>query len=131
MLDARDDAAVENLLDSTMVISAVPTPDAAGAGEPAAQGSATDKAGDVSGEEDEDEEFARFVQMTLDGIARAQEGLRGVFAMTRRNLKAKRTAAAAEKVAGVGGGATAAAAAAAVVVSCVPGGEPGPVSATN
>ena len=125
MLDARDDAAVENLLDSTMVVSAVPTPEATGVGESAAQGSATDKAVDAGIDEDEDEEFARFVQMTLDGIARAQEGLRGVFAMTRRNLKAKRTEAAAEKVAGVREGA------AAVVVSSVPGGEPGPVSATN
>jgi hypothetical protein len=115
MLDERDDAAVENLLDSASIaVSAMQ-----------ATGSATDKAGDAGGneDEDEDEEFARFVQMTLDGIARAHEGLRGVFALTRRNLKAKHTAAAAQNVAAVGGGA-----AAAVVA---PGGEPGPVTATN
>lgn len=111
MLDERDDAAVENLLDSaSMAVSAM-------------QGSATDKANDAGGDEDEDEEFARFVQITLDGIARAHEGLRGVFALTRRNLKAKRTAAAAQEVAAVGAGA---AAAAAVVAS-----EPGPVSAAH
>ena len=116
MLDERDDAAVENLLDSASVaVSAMQ----------AAQGSAMDKANDAGGDEDddEDEEFARFVQMTLDGIARAHEGLRGVFALTKRNLKAKRIAAAAHKVAAVGEGATA------VVIA--PGGEPGPVTATH
>ncbi|KAF8262380.1 hypothetical protein EI94DRAFT_1743769 [Lactarius quietus] len=136
ILDARDDAAVENLLDSaSMAVSAVsaPAPDAEGAGEPAAQSNTADKTpvqGVAGGmeeeeeeEEDEDDEFARFVQMTLDGIARAQEGLRGVFALTRRNLKAKRIAATAQKVT--------AATAAAAVASGVPNGESSAVSATH
>lgn len=118
MLDARDDAAVEYLLNSTsMTASAAPAPDTEGDGEPsssvtAAEGSATDKtllqdeAGGEDGNadvgDDEDEEFARFMQMTLDGMARAQEGLRGVFALTRRRLVVKRATAAARQVAGVG-----------------------------
>ena len=37
------------------------------------------------GEEDEEEEeLSRFVQMTLDGMSRVQEGLRGVFTLQRR-----------------------------------------------
>ena len=152
MLDARDDAAVEHLLDSSasMTVSAVPVPEpdgeVEGEGEPrssvtAAEVSATDKtllqdeAGrGEDGNVDEDEEFARFVQMTLDGMAHAQEGLRGVFALTRRRLVVKRAAAAAApQVAHVGEGAAAAAAAVAVASAdaCVPGGDHGPVSAPH
>ena len=157
MLDARDDAAVENLLDSASVAMAAASasasasaavvppasaaasasaPDTAGpsAGEPPTQSSAAvdetpavvpDEAA-ASGEEvveDEDEEFARFVQMTFDGIARWQEGLRGVFELTRRNLKEKRiTTAAAQMVV---------AAAAAGVPAIQEGREGGSVSATH
>lgn len=134
ILDARDDAAVEYLLNSASIsmtasaVPAAPDADAEGEGEPpssvtAAEGSATDKTPlqDEAGG-DEDEEFARFVQMTLDGMARAQEGLRGVFALTRRRLVVKR---AAKQVAGVGQGAAAAA------VACVPGGDHGSVSASH
>jgi hypothetical protein len=35
-------------------------------------------------EDEEEEELTRFVQMTLDGMARVQEGLRGVFMLQRR-----------------------------------------------
>jgi hypothetical protein len=110
ILDERDDAAVENLLDSA---SAVPAPAAEGEGVAqssvtAAEGSSTDKIppqAEAAGgdEEDEDEELARFMQITLDGIARAQDGLRGVFALTRKRLVVKRAAAAARQVASVGG----------------------------
>ncbi|KAI9454464.1 hypothetical protein BJY52DRAFT_1284443 [Lactarius psammicola] len=136
----------------TMALSAVsqtvpdldPEGEGEGEGEPrssvtAAEVSPTDKTllqdEAAGGEDDEDEEFARFVQMTLDGMARAQEGLRGVFALTRRRLAVKRTTAAATaapQVAGVGEG-TAAVAAAAVASAdaCAPGGDHGPVSAPH
>ena len=152
MLDARDDAAVENLLDSASVAVAVsaavvpPASDAAaasasapdaegtgaGAGEPPAQnGAAVDETPAVPDEaaggeegENEDEEFARFVQMTFDGIARWQEGLRGVFELTRRNLKDKRIAAAAAQMVVAGS-------AAAGVPGVQGGGEGASVSATQ
>jgi hypothetical protein len=109
ILDERDDADVEHLLDSTsMNVSAMPAP--------AAEGSAAEKTlpqieagGDVG--EDEDEELAHFMQMTLDGMSRVQEGLRGVFAQTCRRLMVKRAASAAQQAAGAGRGAAAAAAA--------------------
>ena len=156
MLDARDDAAVENLLDSASVaVSAAVVPPAsdaaaasvsasasasapdaegtgAGAGEPPAQnGAAVDETPAVPDEaaggeegENEDEEFARFVQMTFDGIARWQEGLRGVFELTRRNLKDKRIAAAAAQMVVAGS-------AAAGVPGVQGGGEGASVSATQ
>ena len=98
--DDRDDVAVENLLNST---SAVPTTSVAGPargagvddGEPSSSVTAADNSGggvyssllgaDPALEEDEEEEeLTRFVQMTLDGMARVQEGLRGVFTLQRR-----------------------------------------------
>jgi len=94
--DDRDDVAVENLLNS-----AAPTTSFAGLargagaddGEPSSSVTAADNSGvysnlpgaDTAVEEDEEEEeLARFVQMTLDGMARVQEGLRGVFTLQRR-----------------------------------------------
>lgn len=104
--DDRDDVAVENLLNST---SAVPTTSFArlaggvGAddGEPSSSVTAADNSGggaysslldaDPALEEDEEEEeLTRFVQMTLDGMARVQEGLRGVFTLQRRRSGAAR-----------------------------------------
>lgn len=104
--DDRDDVAVENLLNST---SAVPTTSfarlAGGAGaddgEPSSSVTAADNSGggayssllgaDPALEEDEEEEeLTRFVQMTLDGMARVQEGLRGVFTLQRRRSGAAR-----------------------------------------
>ena len=41
---------------------------------PLVKGSATDAEDESGGDEDKDEEFARFVQITLEGIARSQEG---------------------------------------------------------
>ncbi|KAH9030388.1 hypothetical protein EDB84DRAFT_211797 [Lactarius hengduanensis] len=138
ILDATDDAAVENLLDSALVTaSAVPAPNVdveAAEGEPrssvtAAEISVPGKSPpqDEADGSDEDEEFARFMQMTLDGMARAQEGLRGVFALTRRRLVVKRAAAVAAvapQVAAVVEGV------AAVADACAPGGD-GPVSAPH
>ena len=119
ILDERDDADVEHLLDSASInVSAVPAP--------VAEGSATDKAlpqVEAGGDVDEDEELAHFMQMTLDGMARVQEGLRGVFAQTCRRLMAKRAAAAAQQVAGVGRGAAAATAAVASPDARVPAGD--------
>jgi hypothetical protein len=95
--DDRDDVAVENLLNST---SAAATTSFAGRaraddGEPSSSVTAADNSGggvyssllgaDCAMEEDEEEEeLSRFVQMTLDGMARVQEGLRGVFTLQRR-----------------------------------------------
>ncbi|KAH8990395.1 hypothetical protein EDB86DRAFT_2939122 [Lactarius hatsudake] len=137
ILDATDDAAVENLLDSALVTaSAAPAPDAnvEAEGEPrssvtAAEIGVPEKTlpQDEADGSDEDEEFARFMQMTLDGMARAQEGLRGVFALTRRRLVVKRAAAAAAvapQVAAVVEGV------AAVADACASGGD-GPVSAPH
>jgi len=138
ILDARDDAAVENLLDSVSA-SAMPPPAAAAPSSSETSIASgvllsSDKAAETSrpaeGNRDvmanEDEEFARFVQMTLEGMARAQEGLRGVFDLTRRSLAVQRAAAAAaQRVAGAGEGSTTAAA----VVA--PGGDHGPASAPN
>src|ERR1700761_9383617 len=52
MLDARDDAAVENMLDSTVVMSATPPLNASGESEPVAQGSATNNADDAGSDGD-------------------------------------------------------------------------------
>lgn len=94
--DTCDDAAVEKLLDSTLGMTAAPTLDTAGTSELEVQGSAADEAEDVGSDKDKDEEFVRFVEMTLvgiahvqEGIAHAQEGLRGMLATMGRNLKAK------------------------------------------
>ncbi len=96
--DDRDDVAVENLLNS-----AAPTTSFAGLaggtgaddGGPSSSVTAADNSGggvysslpgaDITvGEDEEEEELGRFVQMTLDGMARVQEGLRGVFTLQRR-----------------------------------------------
>ena len=102
----------------------------------AAEGSATDKTlpqDEAGGDEDEDEELARFMQITLDGMARAQEGLRGVFALTRKRLVVKRAAAAAQQVANVGKSVVAAATAAGVASADVrvSGTDHGPVSGAH
>ena len=83
--DDRDDAAVENLLNSAAAPSVGPVDD----GEPSSSVTAADGAErtlprDPADEDEEEEELARFVQMTLDGMARVQEGLRGVFTLQRR-----------------------------------------------
>ena len=87
--DDRDDVAVENLLNN-----AAPTTSfmglARGAddGEPSSSGGGVFRsllgADTTADEDEEEEELARFVQMTLDGMARVQEGLRGVFTLQRR-----------------------------------------------
>jgi hypothetical protein len=101
--DDRDDAAVENLLNSTMTTSMGPLDDA----EPsssvtAANGVDRTISRDEADDDEEDEELARFVQMTLDGMARVQEGLRGVFSLQRRKSRAarRRTSSPAKQVAG-------------------------------
>ncbi|KAI9508989.1 hypothetical protein F5148DRAFT_1191320 [Russula earlei] len=83
--DDRDDAAVENLLNNAAVASVGIADD----GEPSSSVTAVEGADralppDVAEEDAEEEELARFVQMTLDGMARVQEGLRGVFTLQRR-----------------------------------------------
>jgi hypothetical protein len=84
--DDRDDAAVENLLNSAAAASmGGPADD----GEPSSSVTAADGADrilprDIVDEDEEEEELTRFVQMTLDGMARVQEGLRGVFTLQRR-----------------------------------------------
>ncbi|KAH9058071.1 hypothetical protein EDB87DRAFT_1628025 [Lactarius vividus] len=142
ILDATDDAAVENLLDSALVsASAVPVPDAdveaEAEGDPRSSVTAAEigvpektLSQDEADGSDEDEEFARFMQMTLDGMARAQEGLRAVFALTRRRLVVKRAAAAAAVAPQVAAVVEGAAAVAASVDACAPGGD-GPVSAPH
>jgi len=116
--DDRDDVAVENLLNST---SAAPTTSVAGPavgagaddGEPSSSVTAADNSGggvyssllgaDPALEEDEEEEeLTRFVQMTLDGMARVQEGLRGVFTLQRRRsgVARRRSTSPAKRVAG-------------------------------
>lgn len=84
--DDRDDAAVENLLNNAAAAS---TGGPADDGEPSSSVTAADGADrilprDMADEDQEEEELARFVQMTLDGMAHVQEGLRGVFALQRR-----------------------------------------------
>jgi hypothetical protein len=86
--DDRDDAAVENLLNNAAAVSVGPADD----GEPSSSVTAvtaTDAVEravrrDVAEEDEEEEELTRFVQMTLDGMSRVQEGLRGVFTLQRR-----------------------------------------------
>jgi hypothetical protein len=84
--DDRDDAAVENMLNNAVAASmGGPADD----GEPSSSVTAADGADrtlprDIADEDEEEEELARFVQMTLDGMARVQEGLRGVFTLQRR-----------------------------------------------
>lgn len=98
--DDRDDVAVENLLNSTSAAPATSFAGPAGGagaddGEPSSSATAADNSrggvyssllgADPALEEDEEEEeLTRFVQMTLDGMARVQEGLRGVFTLQRR-----------------------------------------------
>jgi hypothetical protein len=80
--DDRDDVAVENLLNNALTRGGVDD------GEPSSSGGGVYRSlpgADAMPEEDEEEEeLARFVQMTLDGMARVQEGLRGVFTLQRR-----------------------------------------------
>jgi len=84
--DDRDDAAVENMLNNAVAASmSGPADD----GEPSSSVTAADGADrtlarDMADEDEDEEELARFVQMTLDGMARVQEGLRGVFTLQRR-----------------------------------------------
>lgn len=96
--DDGDDVAVENLLNnSAPTTSFVGLAGGVGVdyGETSSSVRATDKSRggvyrslpgvDTTGDEDEEEEeLGRFVQMTLDGMARVQEGLRGVFTLQRR-----------------------------------------------
>jgi hypothetical protein len=86
--DDRDDAAVENLLNNAAAVSVGPADDA----EPSSSVTAVTATNgveravprDVAEEDDDEEELTRFVQMTLDGMSRVQEGLRGVFTLQRR-----------------------------------------------
>lgn len=99
--DDRDDAAVENLLNSAAVPSMGPIDD----GEPSSSVTAADGAEralprDPGDEDEEEEELARFVQMTLDGMARVQEGLRGVFTMQRRKSGVAKRSSPTKQVAG-------------------------------
>jgi hypothetical protein len=111
--DDRDDVAVEDLLNNAApTASFVGLAGGVGAddGEPSSSMSnngggvyRTIPGADASAEEDEEEEeLARFVQMTLDGMARVQEGLRGVFTMQRRrsSLAKRSSASPAKQVAG-------------------------------
>ncbi|KAH9984451.1 hypothetical protein BJV77DRAFT_183599 [Russula vinacea] len=96
--DDGDDVAVENLLNnSAPTTSFVGLAGGVGPdyGENSSSVRAMDKSRggvyrslpgvDTTGDEDEEEEeLGRFVQMTLDGMARVQEGLRGVFTLQRR-----------------------------------------------
>jgi hypothetical protein len=103
--DDRDDAAVENLLNTAMTTSVGPVDE----GEPLSSNTAangldrTIPPDEANEDEDDDEELTRFVQMTLDGMARVQEGLRGVFTLQRRKSGAakRRTSSSAKPVAGV------------------------------
>ncbi|KAI0247748.1 hypothetical protein BJV78DRAFT_896640 [Lactifluus subvellereus] len=106
--DDRDDAAVENLLNSATTTSVGPVDEA----EPSSSATAANGVDrsiprDEADDDEEDEELARFVQMTLDGMARVQEGLRGVFTLQRRKSGAakRRTSSPAKQVAGTGAGA--------------------------
>src|SRR5712671_2741236 len=80
--DDRDDAAVENLLNNAAAASTSLADD----GEPLSSVTAADKTlpPGAADEDEEEEELSRFVQMTLDGMSRVQEGLRGVFNLQRR-----------------------------------------------
>lgn len=86
--DDRDDVAVENLLNNAAPTFMGLTRGGADDGEPSSSGGGVYRSlpgADATAEEDEEEEeLARFVQMTLDGMARVQEGLRGVFTLQRR-----------------------------------------------
>jgi hypothetical protein len=109
--DDRDDVAVEDLLNNAApTASSVGLAGGVGAdyGEPS---SSVNGGGvyrgllgaDASAEEDEEEEeLGRFVQMTLDGMARVQEGLRGVFTLQRRrsSLAKRSSVSPAKQVAG-------------------------------
>jgi hypothetical protein len=106
--DDRDDVAVENLLNNaapTMSFMGL-TRGGADDGEPSSSGGGVYRSlpgADATTEEDEEEEeLARFVQMTLDGMARVQEGLRGVFTLQRRKsgLARRSSASPAKQVAG-------------------------------
>jgi len=106
--DDRDDAAVENLLNSATTTSVGPVDEA----EPSSSVTAANGVDrtiprDEADDDEEDEELARFVQMTLDGMTRVQEGLRGVFTLQRRKSGAarRRTSSPAKQVAGAGAGA--------------------------
>ncbi|KAI0259443.1 hypothetical protein BC834DRAFT_974250 [Gloeopeniophorella convolvens] len=95
----KDDAAVENLLSSV-----APASGALDEGEPSPVTAAEDVDRtlhtDEAGEEDEEEqELARFVQMTLEGMARVQEGLRGVFMAQRKKSGANRRGSPSKQVA--------------------------------
>jgi hypothetical protein len=101
--DDRDDAAVENLLNSATTTSMGPVDE----GEPlssvtAANGVDRTITRGEADEDEEDEELTRFVQMTLDGMARVQEGLRGVFTLQRRKSGAakRRNSSSAKQVTG-------------------------------
>jgi hypothetical protein len=102
-LDAPDDdAAVENLLNTATTASHGPVDES----EPLSSAMPANGVGrtifrDEVDEDEEDEELARFVQMTLDGMARVQEGLRGVFTLQRRKSGAakRRTSSSAKQVA--------------------------------
>ena len=102
--DDRDDAAVENLLNNATTTSVGPVDE----GEHLSSVTATNGLDrtihrDEVDEEDDDEELTRFVQMTLDGMARVQEGLRGVFTLQRRKsgTARRRTNSSAKQVARV------------------------------
>lgn len=87
--DDRDDVAVENLLNNAApAMSFMGLTRGADDGEPSSSGGGVYRSlsgADTTAEEDEEEEeLGRFVQMTLDGMARVQEGLRGVFTLQRR-----------------------------------------------
>jgi len=102
--DDRDDAAVENLLNSAAAPSVGPVDD----GEPSSSVTAADGAErtlprDPADEDEEEEELARFVQMTLDGMARVQEGLRGVFTLQRRKSGVAKRSSPTKQVAGARG----------------------------
>jgi len=99
--DDRDDAAVENLLNSAAVTSMGPVDD----GEPSSSVTVADGAEralprDPADEDEEEEELTRFVQMTLDGMARVQEGLRGVFTLQRRKSGVTKRSSPTKQVAG-------------------------------
>jgi len=99
--DDRDDAAVENLLNNAAAPSVGPVDD----GEPSSSVTAADGVDrtlprDTMEEDEEEEELARFVQMTLDGMARVQEGLRGVFTLQRRKSGVAKRASPAKQVTG-------------------------------
>jgi hypothetical protein len=97
--DDRDDAAVENMLNNAVAASmSGPADD----GEPSSSVTAADGtlAREMADEDEEEEELARFVQMTLDGMARVQEGLRGVFTLQRRKSGVAKRGSLTKQVAG-------------------------------